>query len=128
MGSESDSAMVDDYVLGSSFEIGSDSITEGCFWFSTSLSIEGNFQHYARLLRSMYTKNEDTPSSSAQILHRCNIGLILDLVLLLVRSILLTDGTVVELLADIVVGIAAMGDSVAAECSALFEHTAVEAE
>ena len=82
MGFESDSATIASSVLG--FGFGTSSATEGCFWPATSQSTEGNFQHYARLLRIMYTTHEDTPSGSAQILHRCNTRLILDLVLPLV--------------------------------------------
>ena len=89
MGSKSDSATVVGSVLGFGFETGSDSATKGCFQPATLQSNEGNFQHYARLLRSLYTANEEAPSGSAQILHRCNTRFILDLVLPLVRILLL---------------------------------------
>ena len=74
--------MASGFVLGFGFRTGS--ATVECFWPTTSQSTEGNFQHYAHLLCNMYTMHEENPSGSAQILHMCDTGLILDLVLPLV--------------------------------------------
>ena len=59
------------------------STTKECFQPTTLQSTEGNFQHYAHWPHSMYIVHEDTPFDSAQIIHRYNTGLILNLVLLL---------------------------------------------
>ena len=88
-GSEADSTTATRSALGFGFETSSDSATEGCFQPTTSQSIEGNFQHYVHLLRSMYTANEDTSSGNARRPQICNTGLIPDLVLPLVQSLLL---------------------------------------
>ena len=66
-------------------------------------------------------------SNIVQIPHNCNTGLIRDLFLLLVQSlllflgILLTVGTMAE-------PIVVVGDSTATECSVLPEHTMVVVE
>ena len=70
VGFEADSASAIGSALG--FCFGTGFAIEGCFQPATSQSTEGNFQHYAHLLCSMYTTNEDTPFGSARILHRCN--------------------------------------------------------
>ena len=50
------------------FGFGTGSATEGCFWPATSQSTEGNFQHYARLLHSMYTVHGALPLIVAKYL------------------------------------------------------------
>ena len=86
----SDSASLAGFVRGTlvGFETTHFSTKE---WFQPAIfqSAKGNFQHYVHWPYSMYTTHEGTPSDSAQILHRYNTGLILDLVLLLDRSLLL---------------------------------------
>ena len=81
----SDSTSLDGSALGTLDGFASaHSATEECFQPSILQSTEGNFQHYSRWPHSMYT-----PSDSGLILHRYNTRLILDLILLLDRSLLL---------------------------------------
>ena len=62
----SDSASLDHSTLGTLVGFDSmHSVTKECFQPATLQSTEGNFQHYACWMCSMYTVHEDTPSNSA---------------------------------------------------------------
>ena len=86
----SDSASLAGSVLGTlAGSESAHSATEEWFHPAILQSAEGNFQHYVHWPYSMYTAHEGTPSDSAQIFHMYNNQLILNLVLLLDRSLLL---------------------------------------
>ena len=79
-------------------------------------------------MHNTYTTHEDTPSGSAQILHRYNTELILNLLLLLDRS-LLRRILLRLLLVETEAGpCAVMGNLVAVGYSAHIEHIMAEDE